>query len=78
MIARLDPHCSDRHQPFLDLRRALMDVDHVRYPLASVFASRTWTAFGMAKTQPANDLRAQLATRYSVDGRVDGFVGNLQ
>ena len=35
-------------------------------------------AVGMAKTQPANDFRTQCATRHSVDGRVDGFVGNLQ
>jgi hypothetical protein len=32
----------------------------------------------MAKTQLANDFRAQLATWHSIDGRVDGFVRNLQ
>ena len=55
-----------------------MDTDHARNPAPPVFASRSRPAVGMAKTQPANDFRAQRATRHSVDGRVDGFVGNLQ
>ena len=67
-----------RHQPLFNFRRAIMNADHVWNLSAPVFATRTWTAFGMAEAQPANHLRAQLTTRHGVDRGVDGFMRNLQ
>lgn len=65
-------------QPFFNFRRPVMNADHVRNASPPVFAPCAGTALGMAESQPANHLRAQLATRHGVDRCVDGFMRNPQ
>ena len=55
-----------------------MNADHVRNLTTPIFAPCTRTALGMTEAQPANHLRAQLASLHRIDRRVDGFVGSLQ
>ncbi len=67
-----------RHQTFFNIRRSVMNADHVWNTPTPIFTARSRTTLGMPKTQPANYFRAQLTAWHRVNGGVDGFVRNLQ
>lgn len=65
------------HEPVVDLRRALMDADHVGNLATPVGATRAQQVLSVALAQTSDELATQFAARVGVNGVVDGLVGHV-
>jgi hypothetical protein len=66
-----------RQQPVFNFGRPYVDTDHIGNlpaPVCAARAGHAGHAGAVTVAQAGNELTAQLATRLSVDGRVDRFV----